>query len=186
MNVFIFDSDHKKRAEMHCQQHLPKLILEQVQLMSAAHRMIDGKVVEGVSPNGRKRKEYKLSDPKMNEVVYAASHTGHPCTLYTKETVDNYIWIWEHTKALADEYTYRTGKVHKSWIDLGQVLSNPPRGLTATGLTEPPQCMPEQYKEAGDAVQGYRNYFNAEKQILQNRPADWGCRPVPYWFERKI
>lgn len=183
MNIFVLDNDHKKCAEMHPNQH-QKLILESFQLLSSAHRIIDGEMVEGVNANGRKRKEYKLSDPKMNDLIYATSHSGHPCTIWTQETSDNYAWLFEHAKCLTEEFTYRTGKVHLSWEKLGKVLSIPPRGLTKTGLTEFCQCMPEQYKKVGDAVQAYRNYFNAEKQFLQNRPADWGCRPVPYWFER--
>ena len=169
MNVFILDEDKKICAQYHPVQHCGKMILESCQLMSAAHRMIDGELVEGVNPNGRKRKEYKLTDPKMDEVIYAASHTGHPCTLYTKETTDNYLYIWEHTKALADEFTYRTGKVHKSWSDLGQVLSNPPRGLTKTGLTEPPQCMPDEYKVKG-------NQYKATETTLM--PRNKYCRTV--------
>lgn len=183
MNIFVLDNDHKKCAEYHPNQQLPKMVLESCQLMSAAHRMIDGKLVEGFNANGRKRKEYKLSDPKIDKIIYSASHTGHPCTLYTKETVDNYLWLWEHTKYLSEEFTYRTGKVHLSWEKLGKILATPPKGLTKTGLTEFCQCFPSQYKVDRDAVQGYRNYFNAEKQILQNRPAQWKKRDIPYWFK---
>jgi len=182
MNIFVLDHDHKKCAEYHPDQH-QKLILESFQLLSSAHRMIDGEMIEGVSQNGRKKKEYKLPDPKMDELVYATSHSGHPCTVWTKETADNYSWLHEHAKCLTEEFTYRTGKVHLSWEKLGKILATPPKGLTKTGLTEFCQCMPDEYKVEGDPVQGYRNYFNGEKQILQKRPAQWKKRDIPYWFK---
>lgn len=164
MNIFVLDSDKKKCSEYHPNQQLPKMVLESFQLLSTAHRMTDGDDVP--------------------ESTYKVSHKNHPCAIWARETADNYAWLHEHAKSLTEEFKYRTGKTHLSWEKLGEVLSNPPRGLTKTGLTEFKQCFPDQYKVEGDAIQGYRNYFNGEKQILQNRPADWGCRPVPDWFQR--
>jgi len=164
MNIFILDNDHKKCAEYHPDQHCGKMILESCQLLSSAHRLID-------------------EEDEVDPLIYKTSHKNHPSSIYTRDTVDNYLWLWEHTKYLSEEFTYRTGNNHLSWTKLGKILSSPPKGLTKTGLTEPPQCMPDEYKVEGDPVQGYRNYFNGEKQILQKRPAQWKKRDIPYWFK---
>ena len=34
--------------------------------------------------------------------------------------------------------------------------------------TEPPQCMPDEYKVEGDSVQAYWNYYIGEKHIVAN------------------
>jgi hypothetical protein len=162
MNIFVLDKDHAKCAEYHPDQH-QKMILESFQLLSSSHRIIDG------------------DDAPVE--AYAISHRNHPCSIFARLTADNYMWLFEHAKALMEEFKYRTGKVHLSWQKLGHVLSTPPRGLTKTGLTAHCQCMPDHYKVEGNAVQAYRNYFNGEKQVLQNRPAEWKTRSVPHWFQ---
>ena len=165
MNLFVLDNNHQKAAEYHPNQHVGKLLLENFQTLSTAHREIDG-------------------DENVDPIHYRKAHLNHPVTKWVRETTDNYMWSYELARCLSEEFTYRTGKTHLSWEKLGEVLSKPPRGLTKTGLTEFQQCMPDQYKVEGDAVQAYRNYFIGEKQTLQKRPADWGCRPVPDWFVR--
>ena len=42
MNVFVLDYDPKTAAEMHCDKHVVKMILETAQLLSTSHRMLDG------------------------------------------------------------------------------------------------------------------------------------------------
>ena len=162
MNIFLLDHNHKKCAEYHPDQH-QKMILESFQLLSTAHRILD--------------------EDDVPEETYRVSHKNHPCAIWARETADNYSWLHEHAKCLTEEFKYRTGNTHLSWTKLGKVLSTPPKGLTKTGLTEPPQCMPDEYKVEGDPVQGYRNYFNGEKQFLQKRPAQWKKRDIPYWFK---
>ena len=164
MNLFVLDLDHKKAAEYHPDQHVGKLLLENFQTLSTAHREIDG-------------------DENVNPIHYRKSHLNHPVSKFVRETVDNYLWSFELARYLSEEFTYRTGKVHLSWEKLGKILATPPKGLTKTGLTEFCQCFPDEYKVEGDPVQGYRNYFNGEKQILQKRPAQWKKRDIPYWFK---
>ena len=42
MNIFYLDRDPKIAAEMHCDKHVVKMILESAQMMSTAHRVLDG------------------------------------------------------------------------------------------------------------------------------------------------
>ena len=43
MNLFYLHNDPVKSAEMHCDKHVVKMIIEYAQIMSTAHRMLDGK-----------------------------------------------------------------------------------------------------------------------------------------------
>ena len=56
MNVFVLDYDPKTAAEMHCDKHTVKMILETAQLLSTSHRLLDGDRYIGESKSGRKAK----------------------------------------------------------------------------------------------------------------------------------
>ena len=44
MNIFYLDKNPKIAAEMHCDKHVVKMITETAQLLSTAHRILDGEV----------------------------------------------------------------------------------------------------------------------------------------------
>lgn len=46
--------------------------------------------------------------------VYKISHKNHPSSKWARATQGNYKWLLEHFRALCDEYTRRTGKIHAS------------------------------------------------------------------------
>ena len=45
MNIFYLHEDPKICAEMHLDKHCTKMLVEYAQLMSTAHRVLDGKEV---------------------------------------------------------------------------------------------------------------------------------------------
>ena len=56
MNIFILDLDVAKCAEYHTNSHILKMAVETSQLLSTAHRLLDGEQYVGVSKSGRKAK----------------------------------------------------------------------------------------------------------------------------------
>jgi len=105
------------------------------------------------------------------------SHGKHPCVIWCAQSLGNWKWLRDFTLALNEEYKYRYNKEcdHKSAVVAKQLKEpNMPDG----GVTERPQCMPDQYKVEGDAAQGYRNYYIGEKQYF----AKWTKRAVPKWY----
>ena len=42
MNIFILDEDPVIAAKMLCDKHVPKMIVESAQMLSTAHRLLDG------------------------------------------------------------------------------------------------------------------------------------------------
>ena len=42
MNIFILDKDLQIAAQMLCDKHIPKMIIESAQMLSTVHRMLDG------------------------------------------------------------------------------------------------------------------------------------------------
>ena len=53
MNIFYLDKDPEISAKMHCDKHVVKMIIEYAQMLSTAHRMLDGKLVMKPSKSGK-------------------------------------------------------------------------------------------------------------------------------------
>ena len=159
MNIFYLDKDPIVAAQMSCDKHVVKMILESAQLLSTAHRVLDG-------------------DEYADKVgLYKMAHKNHPSTIWTRSSSQNYIWLWRHMTALMREYTYRYGKHHATERlkeGLARVPNNVPFG---TKFTDPPQCMPEECK-GEDTVLAYQKYYIIEKSSF----AKWSKRETPAWF----
>ncbi len=155
MNIFVLDRDPVTAARMQCDKHLVKMVLETAQLLCSAFP-------QGVAP-------------------YKRTHHNHPCAVWARTSLTNYAWLLVHGMALADEYTHRFGKIHKSravmqWC-ADQVIaladSLPNAGLTAFAL-----AMPDEFK-CDDPVEAYRAYYRGAKASI----AKWAKgRPAPTWW----
>jgi hypothetical protein len=164
---------------MHVDKHCVKMILEYAQLLSTAHRALDGILIDGLSKSGRKRRVYVLSDQR-EQMLYSATHINHPSALWVRQSVPNYMWLAEMLEELCKEYTYRYGKIHKvEQIGLMQLLKNEfPKNLPEGKWTEPTPAMPDDYKVPGDSIQSYKNYYLGDK----TRMFSWKNRETPAWI----
>ena len=74
MNIFYLHEDPQVSAKMHCDKHVVKMIIEYAQMLSTAHRMLDGKVVKKPSVSGKTMvKHYDLyegMDDLESEMTY--------------------------------------------------------------------------------------------------------------------
>lgn len=181
MNIFVLDKDPVVAAQMQCDKHIVKMVLESAQMLSTAHRLLDGEMVVGTSKTGRKSKSWVLSDPVMEASLYKAVHMGHPCTVWTMESNNNYTWHYVHFQALAEEFEYRYGKQHKSWVDLKELLKSPPRSIPVHYLTPfklamgaSPECINEK-----DPVGSYRSFYKTKQKRFEMK---WTKRSTPAWF----
>jgi|TARA_R110000868_G_C10787599_1_gene756016 hypothetical protein len=153
MNIFVLDKDPKTCAVYHNDKHVVKMILETAQLLCGVHW------VEG------------------GEAPYKLSHKNHPSAIWTRECVENYIWLCDLGLELCNEYTYRYGKRHKSQDIIEWCLLNVPNIPEKGDITPFALAMPDECK-VGDAVASYRVYYMVEKRGFAN----WKNREVPQWF----
>ena len=112
MNIFYLDNDPKICAQMHVDKHCIKMILEYAQLLSTAHRILDGTVSIGLGKTGRKQTRYVLPDDRES-VLYSATHLNHPSAVWCRQSAMNYHWLYTLLVECCKEYTYRYGKIHK-------------------------------------------------------------------------
>ena len=144
MNIFVLDRDPKIAAYMMCDKHVVKMILESAQMLCAAHHVLGSKL----------------------DIPYKIAHKNHPSTIWTRECAANYSWLYEHMRALGDEYTKRYNKIHMS-ITKCKYLWRFPNDIPRTEFTQPPQCMPDEYKDKC-SIKAYWNYYIGEKHVVAN------------------
>ena len=160
MNIFYLDRDPVIAAQMMCDKHVVKMILESAQMLSTAHRICgDNTYADKVG-------------------LYKLTHMNHPSCKWVRADQHNYMWVYNHMIALMKEYTYRYGK-HHATERLLEPLSNVP-AIYRTGFTDPPQCIPD-YCKNDDTVSAYQNYYILEKSDF----ATWKRRDKPEWFHER-
>ena len=154
MNIFILDENQTTCAKYHCDKHVVKMILETAQLLCGVHWI-----------NG-------------NEAAYKLSHKNHPCSIWTRECIENYIWLCKLGLELCSEYTYRYNKIHKSQKIIEWCCSNLPNIKSNNGnITQFALAMPNEFK-VDCKIQSYRNYYKGAKTSIAN----WKNRETPQWF----
>ena len=184
MNIFYLDNDPVKCAQMHVDKHCVKMILEYAQLLSTAHRFLDGTQSIGLSKTGRKQTRYVLPDERES-ILYSATHLNHPSAIWCRQSDSNYIWLAKLLNELCKEYTYRYGKTHKVESDglLKSLYWNLPKNIPkAVNFTQPTPAMPDECKVAGDALKSYHNYYAMNKQHLWSWKGKINSRSRPSWL----
>ena len=146
MNIFYLHQNPEQAARYQYNKHIVKMILESAQMLCTAHHCI-------------------MTDDA--DVPYKIAHKNHPSSIWARQSGENYTWLYRHMMELGREYERRYGKKHLSIIKCEDPLSILPGGILETGLTEMPQCMPDEYKDKC-SVQAYWNYYIGEKHIVAN------------------
>ncbi len=182
MNIFYLDHDPQRCAEYHVDKHVVKMILEYAQLLSTAHRVLDGNE-SIVKRNNRKQRIWQLDDGREGR-LYKATHINHSSAVWVRLSKNNYIWLANMLNSLCKEYTYRYDKIHKvEQIGLSKMLVREiPQNIMIDKFTEPTTAMPEHCKIVNNSIASYRNYYKTEKKHIWN----WKKREIPYWIKENI
>ena len=164
MNLFLLAIDPTECALAHSDKHVVKMILEATQMLTTAWHCAMLPLV-------------------WTFVPYKATHVNHPCTIWTRQSLENYNWHLELMACLLWEYTRRYNKTHKS-VELYQwLLHNTPLHFPQQGRTPFPICMKDEYKVGDDPIQSYRKYYIKDKV----RFAKWEPRAeTPDWFKQGV
>ena len=164
MNIFVLDKDPVIAAQMMCDKHIPKMVVESLQMMASALR------------------RYGATDDQMplseagNPIK--GGYKNHPCTVWAGDSRPNFLWLAEHGLALCSEYTLRYGKVHKCQHKIESMVLL--CGLVPNGVLTPfAHAMPDEYR-CIDTVRAYRTYYNNDKAYF----AKWNKgRTAPSWWK---
>ena len=174
MNIFYLDTDPKTCATYHVDKHVVKMIVEYAQLLSTAHRVIDGRVTTVKTASNRSRKIW-ITDDDRNTQLYKSTHVNHPSAIWVRQSLANYTWLFSLWSNLLEEYTFRYNKVHAS-SRLYHMLETAPDNIPVYEFTQPSLAMPSEYL-CEDAISAYRNYYKFGKTHLHA----WKNRSIPEW-----
>ena len=180
MNLFILSLDPARAAEEMMDKHVNKILLEAVQMLCTAMRVLEPELPENISGS-----------------LYKLAHKNHPVTIWCRTSRANFIWTLDLVDALHAEWKYRYGhpetKIHKSY-QVAQILranipaddkfpspSPSPSSESSHTVTPFALAMPNEYKDPeGDAVKSYRAYYMSPEK---RRIATWTKkRSAPNWW----
>ena len=178
MNIFYLHENPRECAKLHCDKHVVKMIIEYAQLLSTAHRVLNGEQYID-SSSGRKIKRWKLLDGILEDKLYKASFVNHPSAVWVRESRLNYRYLSQLWHYLCHEYSYRYGKEHATFKKLKFYLMLYPNDMDwEKPLTPIPQCMPDDCK-TNSPVEAYQNYYRTYKKSF----AKWTKRQTPNFME---
>lgn len=166
MNIFFLAATPSEIADMYCDQHVVKIILEICQMLYTSWYFSDEHHV--VTTQAPLNKSGKARG-------YRPAHKGHPMTMWVASSRENYLFAADLALALAEEYTGRYGKTHSCEEHARWLRENLPsrfelrvstKAYYATevppGLTPIPECMPDDYK-GPNIVDAYQMYYMMDK-----------------------
>jgi hypothetical protein len=167
MNLFILSLIHKEIAAFMMDKHVSKILLEAVQMLCSARRILHP------------------DDDITNERLYKLAHKNHPVTIWCRKSKANFIWVLDLVEELHNEWRYRyehpESKFHKSYLVSLFLRENLPSDdkFEEIGLTPFALAMPDKYK-TDDPVLSYRTYYMSEDK---QKIASWNKkREKPLWY----
>jgi hypothetical protein len=166
MNLFILSLIQKEIAQFMMDKHVNKILLEAVQMLCSAKRILD-------------------PTDEINERIYKLAHKNHPVTIWCRTSKENFLWTLDLIEELHNEWRFRYNhpetKYHKSYLIALILKENMPcdEAFKVKGLTPFALAMPDKYK-TDDPVESYRIYYMSEEK---KRIASWNkCREKPEWY----
>jgi hypothetical protein len=157
MNIFVLSYNPIQAAQAHCDKHVVKMLLESTQLLwTAQHVATEGRIPD---------LETAPTTKNGNRHGYAPTHRNHPCAIWVRRCLANYLWLCDLADALAAEYHYRwpartephACEAHVDWL-----RAHPPPLPTGGSITPFAQAMPDTFK-ARIAPVAYRAYYTGDK-----------------------
>jgi len=173
MNIFVLDENPITAAQMMCDKHIPKMVVETAQMLASALRR------HGATDD-------MMPIAKTTNRPYKGGYHNHPCTIWSSVSQMNFLWLVEHGLALSVEYMMRFGKNHACSDAITQMQHHyniiPVGRLTPFARAFNKELYPFLYdEEQYSAVEAYRAYYSIDKR----RFAKWEKgTPAPYWWEQ--
>ncbi len=161
MNLFILDKNPEISAKYHTDRHIVKMPTETAQMISFVYH------------------DLNLWNKEIPDFImsFSKTHYKHPCSIWIRESLSNFIYAANFGIQLYEEYQYRyeQPEKHNRAIRIFKfALENLPE-IQDKGLTPFAQAMDKEYLLYNDAVLNYREYYRSGKKHLHT----WKKRENP-------
>lgn len=152
MNIFVTSSCPIESAKYLDNKRKVKMALESTQMLTTA-----------LNVNGIK-------------TSYKTAHLNHPCTIWTRQSRQNWRWLYDHAVALCNEYKRIYNKEHACMTVLKQI-NGLESCLPDVGLTPFANCARSKekgldYTTEQDVYLAYRLYLKARWDLDKRKP-EW-------------
>tara|TARA_R110001632_G_scaffold47476_1_gene120303 strand:+ start:68 stop:745 length:678 start_codon:yes stop_codon:yes gene_type:complete len=192
MNIFAVDKNPEIAATQLLDKHIVKMPTESCQMLHTNITYMLYVKEHGEEPQLKDLKAFHLS---TGSELMKPAMLNHPSTIWARQSVANFHWLYQHGIALCEEYTRRYDKVHRSQdrIIIGmRVFHNIDYTFPVKTLTPVTIAMFDQYrldeKEYYNrnpnatgwdfVIASYRHYYLEGKW----RIAKWKNDNRPEWF----
>jgi hypothetical protein len=192
MNLFVLSANPKEAAQAHGDKHVVKMILEACQMLYTAHwtatypdllkersavKISKAHKLLAIPPQMATAPKRKCAD----EPGFRPVHLHHPCTIWIRESLGNYMWAVELALAIAEEYEYRwPGRVHSCKAHALWLKANIPPGICKVDRDAFAVAMDDEYKVSGDPIASYIKYYKESKK--ERNLTVYTRREEPVWL----
>lgn len=170
MNIFFVDKDPIKAAQCLVDAHCNKMVVESCQMLANCY---DKKQLESDecprTKSGNNRKY---------------SYFNHPCSIWVRESIENFNWLLHHVSSLESERRWRGFNPHFCTSFITWCFNNPPT-LPNIEMTPPAQAfgVEWEYLRGDNVVEAYRRYYNVAKRQQTTLKKVWTRRGAPDWWK---
>lgn len=165
MNIFVLDTRPEIAAQYLCDAHIKKMCVESAQMLC----------------NNFTLSQLLLAPKTAMGTFRKHSHMNHPCSIWARQSIENFQWLYIHGIAICDEHKKRfpndkalTRKALNWCWDNVNLCSFPKSGLTPFAL-----CLPDKFL-SDNVVESYRRFYIEDKEF-----ATWKLNNVPFWYKRE-
>jgi len=192
MNIFALSDDPVESAHQMLDKHIIKMPTETCQMLHTNILYMQYIQDCGKEPQ---LKDLKRFHKQIGSKLMKPAMLNHPSTIWARQSVANFHWLYQHGMALCEEYTLRYGKRHGShdriiygiWNWGGDGYIFPHSGLTPVtiAMDDSYRINLEEYTQRNPnwtgwdfVIASYRHYYLEGKW----RIAEWRKDRRPNWF----
>jgi len=111
MNIFALSTCPDESAEQMIDKHITKMPTETCQMLHTNILYMNYVEAHDEEPSLAKLKEFHRS---IGSNLMKPAMLNHPSTIWARQSIANFHWLYQHGIALCEEYTHRYGKRHGS------------------------------------------------------------------------
>ena len=187
MNIFALSKCPKESAQQMIDKHVIKMPTETCQMLHTNILYMQYVQEHYKEPQ---LKDLKAFHQATGSKLMKPAMLNHPSTIWARQSIANFEWLYAHGSALCREYTYRYDKEHGSHKRLHQCHDNKEtvfaHQFPVSGLTPVTIAMDDSYRikntfddEWDFVIKSYRHYYLEGKWKM----ADWKREERrPNWF----
>lgn len=183
MNIFALSKDPVESAQEMLDKHVVKMPTETCQMLHTNGLFNEYVERYGKEPSLRQLKNYH---EEIESTLMKPAMLNHPSTIWTRQSIHNTMWLFEHGIALCKEFEFRYGKEHGSY---SRTLQTPMEYDADSTLATPVDiAMADVYRidnEYGEhcwefVIDSYRHYYLEGKWKF----AEWRNERMPNWWPK--